>query len=252
MLLFGVVSVFLVGSAQRGGSEGRRVNGLSTTQADAVPIDQILSRIETSTGSGVYDLVLVSAPNPGFDDLSKQLLTTLATLVVAIAAFYFGASTVTNAVETVRPKGPPPDNDGDEVPDATAAAALEVAKAEQAQQAAKAERVAQAAQEEEARRVDDSKVTVPPLTAGAQAGHDPVDASQVAPAAPADGSGDPSEDVDDAAVEGSEAEAAGQTQAAGEAIADRDKKVDTSAQDQGLAEADGPVGGREFGEGRGE
>ena len=140
VLLFGVVSVFLVGSAQRGGFEGRKLDNLSTAQVDAIPVDQVLSKVETSDGSGLYDVVLVAAPNESFDDLSKQLLTTLATLVVAIAAFYFGASTVTNAVETVNPRRPAADDgEGEEITAEEAAKRAEAEKAKAAEAAKRAE-----------------------------------------------------------------------------------------------------------------
>jgi hypothetical protein len=115
VLLFGVVSVFLVGSADRSGSAGRTIDNISQAQADAIPVAEVLSRKETKAGSGRYDVVLTAAPNQAYEDLSKQLLTTLATLVVAIAAFYFGASTVTNAVETA--KRVPEPGDGKPAPD---------------------------------------------------------------------------------------------------------------------------------------
>ncbi|WP_157622927.1 hypothetical protein [Terrabacter sp. Root181] len=158
VLLFGVVSVFLVGSAQRGGFEGRKLDNLSTAQVDAIPVDQVLSKVETSDGSGLYDVVLVAAPNESFDDLSKQLLTTLATLVVAIAAFYFGASTVTNAVETVNPRRPAADDgEGEEITAEEAAKRAEAEKAKAAEAAkqaevdkAKAAEAAEKAQAEEA------------------------------------------------------------------------------------------------------
>lgn len=147
VLLFGVVSVFLVGSAERSGG-GRHLDNLTVTQVDALPQDQVLSRTESPAGSGVYDVVMTAAPNAAFDDLSKQLLTTLATLVVAIAAFYFGASTVTNAVDTVTPKGPGNGGGGgeDETVEAAAKKKAEAEKAEaEAAKRAEADAAAEAA-----------------------------------------------------------------------------------------------------------
>jgi hypothetical protein len=146
VLLFGVVSVFLVGSAERSGG-GRQLDNLTVAQVDALPQDQVLSRTESPAGSGVYDVVMTAAPNAAFDDLSKQLLTTLATLVVAIAAFYFGASTVTNAVDTVTQKGPGGGGgEGeDETADAAAKKKVEADKAE-AEAAKRAEADAAAAE----------------------------------------------------------------------------------------------------------
>jgi len=155
VLLFGVVSVFLVGSAERSGA-GRHLDNLTVTQVDALPQDQVLSRTETPAGSGSYDVVMTAAPNAAFDDLSKQLLTTLATLVVAIAAFYFGASTVTNAVETVNPRRPPPDDGDGEGVTADAAKEAEAAKA-QAEQAAKKAEVEKAEAEEAAKKAEAEK-----------------------------------------------------------------------------------------------
>jgi len=258
VLLFGVVSVFLVGSAQRGGSEGRRIENLSTSQADAIPIDQILSRVETRAGSGLYNLVLVSAPNPGFDDLSKQLLTTLATLVVAIAAFYFGASTVTNAVETVRPKVPlAPGGEGAAAPDGTAAE--QARKAQAAEEAEKAARETEAKakqdeagrrdeevrREEEARRLAEAEAAAQAAGGGQPTGGGLVDDADAANREPAD---------HEAADRGGEPPAA--ADGAGDRVedvapkhADPEEAVEEIADEEGLQEPGGRADGLELGEG---
>ena len=172
VLLFGVVSVFLVGSAERSGA-GRHLDNLTVTQVDALPQDQVLSRTETPAGSGSYDVVMTAAPNAAFDDLSKQLLTTLATLVVAIAAFYFGASTVTNAVETVNPRRPPPDDGDGEGVTADAAKEAEAGKA-QAEQAAKKAEVEKAEAEEAAKKAGAEKTEAEKTEAARRADADTV------------------------------------------------------------------------------
>lgn len=152
VLLFGVVSVFLIGSAERSGG-GRHLENLTLTQADALPEDQVLSRVETPPDSGRYDVVMTAVPNAPLDDLSKQLLTTLATLVVAIAAFYFGASTVTNAVDTVTQKRQ--HGTGEDEPSEDAKQKAE-AEAEAARQAEAARRAADAQRDAADRaKVDD-------------------------------------------------------------------------------------------------
>jgi hypothetical protein len=49
-----------------------------------------------------------SQPTDGQTDMAKQLVTTLSTLVVAIASFYFGSTTVEKAKRPVSERGTPP------------------------------------------------------------------------------------------------------------------------------------------------
>ena len=65
-----------------------------------IPPERIYSS-ERIAGTGDpprYDVVLVMTRNEGASDLAQQLLTTVGTLVVAVAGFYFGSSSAASDV----------------------------------------------------------------------------------------------------------------------------------------------------------
>ncbi len=104
ILLFFIASMFLFHSTLLGGerTENRTLRGIDVTRFAAIPTDQILTAAPRTAGTGtVYDVELYpsSTSTPTSDDLAKQLVTTLATLVTAVAAFYFGANSVGGALK---------------------------------------------------------------------------------------------------------------------------------------------------------
>ena len=104
ILLFFIAAIFLFNSALLGGerNDSRSIQGMDSARFSAIPTDQILSASPRTVGTEtVYDVVLYpsSSGTPTSDDLAKQLVTTLATLVTAVAAFYFGANSVRGAAK---------------------------------------------------------------------------------------------------------------------------------------------------------
>lgn len=128
ILLFFMMAVFLFIRI----SENQRplLEGLTAAERDGIPADQISFALEREDGT--FDVYLV-ANNQAGEDIAKQLLTTVSTLVVAIAAFYFGANSVQTAYRTGESHG------GETVVGATTAAALGANAAASAAAGAEAE-----------------------------------------------------------------------------------------------------------------
>lgn len=64
---------------------------------------------EADAAKGLYTVDRYVEPSRGSDDLAKQVITTISTLVVSISAFYFGSSTAISAAkkaETSPPSAP--------------------------------------------------------------------------------------------------------------------------------------------------
>jgi uncharacterized membrane protein YhaH (DUF805 family) len=101
ILLFFIAAVFLFNSTRRvppSQEELRTLQGIDEARFATIPTDLIYDsdRQVAEDGTVSYDVVLSPSPmqNEASDDLAKQLVTTLATLVTAVAAFYFGAASV--------------------------------------------------------------------------------------------------------------------------------------------------------------
>lgn len=78
----------------------RELTGITSERFAEIPTNEIEKATARSQGSAtVYDVTLApSGTNTTTsDDIAKQLVTTVATLVTAVAAFYFGANTVSAA-----------------------------------------------------------------------------------------------------------------------------------------------------------
>jgi hypothetical protein len=102
ILVFSVVAVFLITNADR--SQERVFSKITQSQAEDFSADQtVLSWDELpadefgedDNGDPFVRLVLQGGPSPS--EMSQQLMTTLGTLVVAVASFYFGSQVVLTA-----------------------------------------------------------------------------------------------------------------------------------------------------------
>ena len=101
LLIFAIVSVFLY--RQLRVPQSYRAEGLGQDQFSAIPGDQIVSSTKKTDPQGVvsFDVDRVVPNNPASEDFAKQMLTTIGTLVVAVAGFYFGTSAVAAAQRAV-------------------------------------------------------------------------------------------------------------------------------------------------------
>jgi hypothetical protein len=106
IMLFFIAAIFLFNSTQNQVStdQTRPLQGVTAERFATIPLDQIQSSETREEGeTTVYDVVLYQPPvgTTTSDDIAKQLITTIGTLVVAVAAFYFGA----NSVQAARKEG---------------------------------------------------------------------------------------------------------------------------------------------------
>jgi amino acid transporter len=117
IMLFFIAAIFLFHSTKVEPTEARQLTGITSEQFAKLPADEMVNvATRTVAGATVYDVTLapVNTNTTTSDDLAKQLVTTVATLVTAVAAFYFGANSVSSAHKEARtaavepPTGPVP------------------------------------------------------------------------------------------------------------------------------------------------
>lgn len=109
VLLFFIMAVFLYLDVSQTTTD-RRLNDLSKEAVAAIPAGQIVAQFQRDVIVGVdaegnpqtetrFD-VLLASPRASSDvaqEIARQLITSLGTLIAAIAAFYFGAKAVGGA-----------------------------------------------------------------------------------------------------------------------------------------------------------
>jgi hypothetical protein len=112
VLLFGIIAIFLYGSVATSGKiqEVRLTadehSAFVPKMAGAIVLDQQLP--PGPAGAPTQFLVLYrTMHSPAGDDLAKQLIVLLGTLVTAVASFYFGANSVASAAAAMGKKAGP-------------------------------------------------------------------------------------------------------------------------------------------------
>jgi hypothetical protein len=106
LVLFAIVSIFLYNSVANG-------NQQIITNVTAEQLADLRKQVPViftlpATGNGPFT-VHVRTTNSAGDDLAKQLIVLLGTLVTAVSSFYFGANTVASAIakrDNVAPPNP--------------------------------------------------------------------------------------------------------------------------------------------------
>lgn len=91
ILIFAVVALYASSSS---GAEQFTSTGLTQAEFQALPPSQIVSSTVKEEGGAVTYEVVRSIEDPTKKDINTQLLTTVSTLVVAVAGFYFGSKSV--------------------------------------------------------------------------------------------------------------------------------------------------------------
>jgi hypothetical protein len=98
IVIFAVISIFLVSTG--GESSLHTVEGVTAAQANQYDPSVVVSRVLMSGSvtdpNALYKLT-INVENKTADQMAQQLLTTLGTLVVAVASFYFGSQVVAAA-----------------------------------------------------------------------------------------------------------------------------------------------------------
>jgi hypothetical protein len=101
ILLFFIAAIFLFSSTKNQVSdEPRKLTDISADRFGEIPTEEIESVESRTVGDATLYTVTLSpktANTTTSDDIAKQLVTTVATLVTAVAAFYFGANAVAAA-----------------------------------------------------------------------------------------------------------------------------------------------------------
>ncbi len=91
ILVFSIIAVFMFTQQAQPGTVQSK--GLTAELVQTLPKDQVVAIVaEPSTSPAIYD-VTVEQLTPASTQIAMQLITILGTLVTAVAAFYFGAST---------------------------------------------------------------------------------------------------------------------------------------------------------------
>lgn len=126
ILIFLIASVLLYQQVSRG-TDIKISTNLTQTEFDKIPTDKIayFQRLINADNQTSYNVGIIIAKTQASEDIAKQLITTVSTLVVAVAGFYFGSKTVTDArsiagkenppVETKPPEIKPPENKPPEI-----------------------------------------------------------------------------------------------------------------------------------------
>lgn len=91
ILIFAVVALYVSSSS---GADQVTLTGLTPAELQTIPPAQIVSSTPQGSGAAVTYDVVRSIEDPGQKDINTQLLTTVSTLVVAVAGFYFGSKSV--------------------------------------------------------------------------------------------------------------------------------------------------------------
>jgi len=110
ILIFMISSLFLYEQVDSNSAPHIMVSqGLTQQQADAIPQADI-AYINKTGGTGNTTLYDVGRIVPNTDktseDIAKQVITTVSTLVVAVSSFYFGAKTASPATKTPAKSSP--------------------------------------------------------------------------------------------------------------------------------------------------
>jgi len=109
VLIFAVMAMGLFSQVHQAGHVVSSV-GLTQAQLNALPPGEIAGqRARVESGRRVFDVDRLLPGSDASDDIAKQLVTILGTLVVAVSAFYFGANSSVQAaaaaVGTRKPRG---------------------------------------------------------------------------------------------------------------------------------------------------
>jgi hypothetical protein len=94
-------------SDQASNAKPQVLSGLSQQQIDAIPKEQLIGKPSPDAEKPGMSSVIILAPrNQASADFSKQIFTAISTMVISIAAFYFGTRAVASARSAVASSAP--------------------------------------------------------------------------------------------------------------------------------------------------
>jgi hypothetical protein len=113
ILIFVISALFLFGKLSTPASA--TLKGVTASQLALMPQGDIISQIPDVPPASppTYTVVRQITLNKPAEDFAHEILTTVGTLVVSIASFYFGAKSVQTAVSAMRNAGAPDDSIAD-------------------------------------------------------------------------------------------------------------------------------------------
>jgi hypothetical protein len=91
IMIFAVVALYASSSTA---SQELTSTGLTAVEVKSIPADQIISKQVEKGGKAPTYKVVRSVEDENLKDINTQLLTTVSTLVIAVAGFYFGSKSV--------------------------------------------------------------------------------------------------------------------------------------------------------------
>jgi hypothetical protein len=95
LVLFSIVSIYLYNSVATGGAL-KSLDKVSEEQLKVMRTQVSVVLTQPETGAGPFRIYYRDT-NPAGDEIAKQLIVLLGTLVTAVASFYFGANSVASA-----------------------------------------------------------------------------------------------------------------------------------------------------------
>jgi hypothetical protein len=101
LVLFAIVAIFLFDSVSKSGKIESIANQTAEQVGDFLTKTAQVISVQPALDAGKPELrytVYYRLPNPASDDIAKQLIVLLGTLVTAVSSFYFGANSVQSAV----------------------------------------------------------------------------------------------------------------------------------------------------------
>jgi hypothetical protein len=104
ILIFAMVSVFIYYQVKNPPTSREIV--MTEEQYQQVPVESIIFAKPDKDNSELFTVILAQPRNQNSDDIAKQLLTTIGTLAVAVAGFYFGTQTKSSQRQEVSSASP--------------------------------------------------------------------------------------------------------------------------------------------------
>ncbi|WP_062295814.1 hypothetical protein [Demequina maris] len=104
IMLFFIAAIFIFNSTQQTAdtADVRELTGITQDRYNGIPTELLKEATPRLVdGETVYDVILYppSRNTATSDDIAKQLVTTVGTLVTAVAAFYFGTATAAHSAQ---------------------------------------------------------------------------------------------------------------------------------------------------------
>jgi hypothetical protein len=99
VIIFAMTSVYLYGQLKS--VPVQKLTAITQQELASISPAKIISQVPNDQDPTLTDVTIQLERNPTSDDFAKQMLTTISTLVVAVAGFYFGTQAVKVSKDTI-------------------------------------------------------------------------------------------------------------------------------------------------------